>query len=59
MDSFFESPTTVVIAKFVGHKPSLQDREAWFQDLDLELTGSYLTVCRNVGKGYLLLVVGK
>lgn len=46
----------LVIAKFVGHKPSLQGLEAWLQDLNLELTGSCLLVCRNVEKGYLLLL---
>jgi hypothetical protein len=57
MDSSSESPTTVVIAKFVGHKLSHQDLEAWLQGLNLELRGNCLTLCRKVGQGYFF--VGK
>ena len=41
----------LLIAKFIGPKPAIQDLKLWIQDLNKELRGSSLTLCRNVGKG--------
>ena len=42
----------LLIAKFVGPKPTSQEMEMWLITLNLELRGSTLTLCRNVGKSY-------
>lgn len=42
----------LVIAKFVGPKPSPQTIGQWLQTLNHELRGSQLSFCRDVGKGY-------
>ena len=45
----------LLIAKFLGPKPALQDMERWLQALNQELRGSLLSFCMNVGKGFLFL----
>ena len=42
----------LLIAKFVGPKPTSQEMEMWLETLNLELRGSTLALCINVGKGY-------
>lgn len=41
----------LLIAKFIGPKPAIQDTKLWIQDHNKELRGSSLPICRNVGKG--------
>ena len=45
----------LLIAKFIGPKPTIQDLKLWIQDLNKELRGSSLALCRNVGKGFFFL----
>ena len=45
----------LLIGKFVGPKPPPQAMKLWSQALNLELRGTALSLCRNVGKGYFLL----
>ena len=45
----------LLIAKFVGPKPSSQDLERWLQGLNQKLRGSVLSFCMNVGKGFFFL----
>ena len=45
----------LLIAKFVGPKPSLQDMDRWLQALNQRLGDSVLTFCMNVGNGYFFL----
>jgi hypothetical protein len=45
----------LLIGKFVGPKPQIQDMHKWLQTLNQELRGSSLSFCRNVGKGYFFL----
>ena len=42
----------LLIAKFVGPKPPMQDLKLWIQALNKELRGKTLSICRNVGKGF-------
>ena len=42
----------LLIGKFVGPKPTLQDMEQWLQALNQSLGENELTFCMNVGKGY-------
>ena len=42
----------LLIAKFVGPKPTLQDMDRWFQALNQRTSDNVLTFCMNVGKGY-------
>lgn len=46
----------ILIAKFVGSKPSAQILKLWLQALNQELRGSSLAFCRNVGKGFFFLM---
>ena len=45
----------LLIAKFIGTKPQIQDINAWLQTLNLALRGNTLTICQNVGKGFFFL----
>ena len=46
----------LLIAKFLGPKPTLQDMERWLQALvNQELRGSTLSFCMNVGKRFFFL----
>ena len=45
----------LVIAKFVGPKPTFQDMDQWLQALNQKIGDSVLTFCMNVGKGYFFL----
>lgn len=45
----------LLIAKFLGPKPPLQDMERWLQSLNHEVGGSHLSFCMNVGKGFFFL----
>ena len=45
----------LLIAKFVGPKPTFQDMEKWLQALNQQIGESVLTFCMNVGKGYFFL----
>lgn len=42
----------LLIAKFVGPKPTLQDMERWLRALNQNLGDCGLSFCMNVGKGY-------
>ena len=42
----------LLIGKFVGPKPKPQAMKQWIQTVNLELRGSTLEFCRNVGKGF-------
>ena len=46
----------LLLAKFVGPKPPMQDMKLWVQTLHKELRGSTLLLCRNVGKGFFFLL---
>lgn len=45
----------LVIAKFVGPKPNVQRLEIWLQNLNRELGGNNMSVCREGGTGYFFL----
>ena len=45
----------LLIGKFVGPKPNPQAMKQWIQTLNLELRGSTLEFCRNVGKGFFIM----
>ena len=45
----------LLIAKFVGPKPTFQDMEKWLQALNQQIGESVLSFCMNVGKGYFFL----
>ena len=45
----------LLIAKFLGPKPPLQDMERWLQSLNQEVGMSHLSFCMNVGKGFFFL----
>ena len=45
----------LLIGKFVGPKPSPHAMKQWIQDLNCELRGSTLLLCRNIGKGFFFL----
>ena len=45
----------LLIAKFVGTKPPIQEMNAWLQTLNQALRGETLTFCRSVGKGFFFL----
>ena len=45
----------LLIVKFVGPKPTLQDMDRWLQALNQRIGDNILTFCMNVGKGYLFL----
>ena len=45
----------LLIAKFVGTKPPIQEMNAWLQTVNHALRGETLTFCRNVGKGFFFL----
>ena len=45
----------LLIAKFVGPKPTLQDMDEWLKALNQSLGDHVLTFCMNVGKGYFFL----
>lgn len=42
----------LLIAKFVGPKPTFQEMEMWMKTLNQELRGSTLSLSKNVGKGF-------
>ena len=42
----------LLIAKFVGPKPPMQDVKLWIQALTMEFRGNTLSICRNVGNGF-------
>ena len=48
----------LLIAKFVGPKPPMQDLKLWIQALNKELRGKTLSICRNVGKGFFFFLLG-
>ena len=45
----------LVIAKFVGPKPTFQDMDRWLQALNQRIGDNVLTFCMNVGKEYFFL----
>ena len=45
----------LLIAKFVGPKPTLQDMDRWLQAFNQIIGDNVLTFCMNVGKGYFFL----
>lgn len=45
----------LLIAKFVGPKPTFQEMEMWLKALNQELRRSTLALCINVGKGFYFL----
>lgn len=45
----------LLIAKFIGIKPPIQEMNVWLQTLNQALRGDALTFCRNVGKGFFFL----
>ena len=42
----------ILTGKFVGLEPNPHAMRLWIQTLNLELRGSTLDFCRNVGKGF-------
>ena len=46
----------LLIAKFVGTKPQIQDMNKWLQTLNHELGSGSLSFCRDVGKGFFFLM---
>ena len=45
----------LLIAKFVGTKPPIQEMNPWLQTVNQALRGETLIFCRNVGKGFFFL----
>ena len=45
----------LLIAKFVGPKPTFQDMDQWLEGLNQRIGDNVLSFCMNVGKGYFFL----